>query len=293
MAVDEAAGLADEHDAVLGSRLVFTEEDVKDAVVPVRFGGRIGRVGARWGIGRAGEEGRRRTRELGIGRKLGTGLQGIRGGHGATGGGTLSALDISRRRRRHASAARDTLSRAAAWLVLAVHLIFGVVFGAALLLLALCRSFAAVLLDQLHSGVILGGILELLNSLCALLLVVLEASAKALDAKVVVSGEGRASSVDAVILVSASKATTGLRSSQQRSAAQAGPFVCAEVLISDNEQQDDGVNEVGKGKVEGPKNSGAAGVGSDLVEGGLCVGDLARERGQGLFEVGGFALARV
>lgn len=82
-------------------------------------------------------------------------------------------------------------------------------------------------------------------------------------------------------------------SSQQRSAAQAGPFVCAEVLVSDNEQQDDGVNEVGKGKVEGPKNTGAAGVGSDLVEGGLCVGDLARERGQGLFEVGGFALKRL
>jgi hypothetical protein len=87
-------------------------------------------------------------------------------------------------------------------MILAVHLISGVVFGAALLLLALCRSVAAVLLDQLHGGVILGGILELLNGLCALLLVILEASAKALDAKVVVSGEGRASSVDAVIVSS-------------------------------------------------------------------------------------------
>jgi hypothetical protein len=85
-------------------------------------------------------------------------------------------------------------------MLLLVGCLVGVVF--AFLLLALAVS-PTVLLDQLQCRVVFGGILEFLDSLCALLLMDFEASGKTLNTKVVVCSKGRARYVDTIMISSA------------------------------------------------------------------------------------------
>ena len=111
----------------------------------------------------------------------------------------MSPLDVGRRRRRHARSARNTLLRGSR-LLLRIRCLVCILL--AILLLALVVG-PAVLLDQLHGGVIFGGLFEFLNSLCALLLMLPKTSAKGFDSEVVVCGEGRARYVDTVRVLSA------------------------------------------------------------------------------------------
>jgi hypothetical protein len=146
----------------------------------------------------------------------------------------------------------------------------------AILLLALVVS-PAVLLDQLHSGVIFGGLLEFLNSLCALLLVLSKPGAEGFDTKAVVRSEGRARYIN-----------------EYRTACKAAPFESTEVVISDDKKKDDRINEISEAEIKCPNDAGAARACAEVVEGGLSISDLSRKRRKRFFEgggVGGFALA--
>lgn len=63
---------------------------------------------------------------------------------------------------------------------------------------------------------------------------------------------------------------------QHGAANKASPFIRAKVFISHHEEEDDGVDEVCKGEVECPEDSGAAGAGAKLLETGLGLGDFTR-----------------
>lgn len=58
-------------------------------------------------------------------------------------------------------------------------------------------------------------------------------------------------------------------------------------MPSHHQSEDDDVDEVGEGEVEGPEDFDASRVGTDSIELGLGGGDLVGEGGEGLFEGGG------
>jgi len=91
------------------------------------------------------------------------------------------------------------------------------------------------------------------------LLVLPKTSAKGLDAKAVVRGEGRARYVD-----------------EYRTACKTAPFESTEVVIADDEKKDDRINEISETEVKCPDDTGAARACAEVVEGGLSIGDLGR-----------------
>jgi hypothetical protein len=109
----------------------------------------------------------------------------------------------------------------------------------------------AVLLDQLHSGVVFGGLLEFLDSLCALLLMLSETGAEGLDAKAVVRSEGRARYVDAVTISSVCKShcLRSVKSLQHRAACKTAPFESTEVVVADDKKKNDRINEISEAEV--------------------------------------------
>lgn len=186
--------MAEEDDAVLGCGFVLAEEHVEDAVVPVRFWGEeLELRGVRW-VGGGGEGG---WDEVCVGSKLGAGFQGV----GCLGDGSwrvcrsgLLPWDVGGCGREDVGATR---SAGVDGLIVALLLLrsWRSVLSA---LLALAFALPSVLLDQLHGGVILGSILELLDRLGPLLLMLLKSGGLALDSKVVIRSQDGASDVNAL-----------------------------------------------------------------------------------------------
>ena len=73
---------------------------------------------------------------------------------------------------------------------------------------------------------------------------------------------------------------------EDRAASQAGPLVRAYVPPTDDDQDDDGINEVGDGEVQGAEEADTAARGASPLETSLGCGDLGRQDRQCLFERG-------
>jgi hypothetical protein len=73
---------------------------------------------------------------------------------------------------------------------------------------------------------------------------------------------------------------------QHRSPCQSSPFISAEMSISHDEKEYNGVDEVCKGQIQRRQHLDAAGAGSHALKSSLRVGDLGGQCGQGLFEGG-------
>lgn len=67
-------------------------------------------------------------------------------------------------------------------------------------------------------------------------------------------------------------------------ASESSPLICPHIFVPNHEKQDYCVYEVCKGQVERPQDSDPTGAGAYFVKAVLVVGNLDRERGQGLLE---------
>lgn len=155
---------ADEYDPVLGRRLVLSEEKIHDAIVPV---GRIDAINLDELL-RLRRRGRNVAAAVGIGGEFFAGLESIglrrRGEallletlrHTRRRRASAGTLDVGSRRRRHVGTTSFMLPRSLLTLLLLLAV-------SALLLLLLLVLAAAIFLEEFEGGVVLRGVLELLD----------------------------------------------------------------------------------------------------------------------------------
>ncbi len=128
-----------------------------------------------------------------------------------------------------------------------------------------------------------------MNGLGAFGFPILQAGLEGIQSKAVVCVPDCADNVDASLEVSMgswSEPATGWWLSQHGPAGHTGPFPGTQVLPSDHQGQDDGVNEVSEGKIEGPQELDATRAVAHMLQLGLGICDLGGEGRERLLELG-------
>lgn len=156
-----------------------------------------------------------------------------------------------------------------------------------------CRLLPAVLLQQLLRRVVLGGDLQPLDGLLALAVQLVEVVLRAGDAVFEELVRADADSVDSANVSAPCVCLQIWRSNvHDRPSEDGGILNDAPVVPSQDEGEDDGVEEVREGGVEGPESLEAAGLLAVGVEAVGCLCDPGREAGQRLLKGrGGVVLA--